>query len=188
VPRQATLLRAIVVGFAVALSACGFKLRGSRDLPFDTIFLAFPQNSPIGAELARNIRTGTNARVVTERAQAQSVLEMLTEHREREVLSVNAQGRAREYQLRYRVVFRVHDGKGRDFIGPSELVVQRDIAFNESQVLARESEEALLFRDMQSDVVQQMLRRIGAIKSAALAPAPAVASLRAAPVPDAAQA
>lgn len=159
-----TVFRLFVIAAAVLVAACGFRLRGHQDFAFDTIFLAFPVNSPVAAELARNIRTGSNAQVIQDRAQAQSVLELLGEAREREVLSVNAQGRAREYQLRYRLVFRVHDGKGRDFIAPTELVVQRDIAFNEAQVLAREAEETLLFRDMQTDVVQQLMRRLAAVK------------------------
>jgi LPS-assembly lipoprotein len=157
--------RDFLLGLTVLAAGCGFRLRGQQEFAFDTIHLAVPPNSPLGAELARNIRTGSNAQVVQERDKAQAILQIVGDVREREVLSVNAQGRAREYQLRYRVVFRVHDGKGRDFVGPTELIVTRDIAFNESQVLAREAEEALLFRDMQSDLVQQLMRRLAAIKA-----------------------
>ena len=77
---------------------------------------------------------------------------------------VDAQGRTREYRLRLRLTFRVHDGKGNEFVPPGEIVVSRDIAFNEAQVLAREAEEALLLREMQTDAVQQMLRRIAAAR------------------------
>jgi LPS-assembly lipoprotein len=100
----------------------------------------------------------------TDRAAAAAVLEIVEEVREREVLSVNAQGRAREFLLRLRVVFRVHDGKGRDFLGPTPLAATRDLAFNEAQLLARESEEAHLYLDMQADLVQQMLRRLSVLK------------------------
>lgn len=150
----------------LTLSACGFRLRGERTLPFDTIFLGFPPNSPLGAELARNIRAGTRTQVVDDRAKAQAILEVLGESREREVLAVNAQGKTREYQLRLRFGFRVHDGKGAEFVPPSTVAIQRDIAFNEAQVLAREAEEAVLFRDMQSDLVQQVLRRLAAAQVA----------------------
>jgi len=50
-------------------------------------------------------------------------------------------------------------------IAPTEIVQQRDISFNESAVLAKEAEEALLYRDMQTDIVQQLLRRLAAVKS-----------------------
>ncbi len=153
-----------MLSLALALAACGFKLRGAQQLPFETIYLGFGPNSALGAELARNIRAGTNTQVVDDRARAQAVLDVLGEAREREVLSVNAQGRAREFQLRLRLQFRLHDGKGRELIPPTQIAVQRDVSFNEAQVLAKESEEALLYRDMQTDVVQQVLRRLAAVR------------------------
>jgi LPS-assembly lipoprotein len=156
--------RWFILSLALVLASCGFKLRGAQQLPFETIYLGFGPNSSLGAELARNIRAGTSTKVVEDRAQAQAVLDVLGEARERDVLSVSAQGRAREFQLRLRLQFRLHDGKGREFIAPTQIAVQRDISFNEAQVLAKESEEALLYRDMQTDVVQQLLRRLAAVK------------------------
>ena len=147
---------------AAALAGCGFRLRGERTLPFESIYLGFPPNSPLGAELARSIRAGTPTRVVTDPARAQAILEVLGEAREREVLAINAQGRTREYQLRLRFAFRVHDGRGGEYVAPSTVAIQRDIAFNEAQVLAREAEEAVLFREMSADLVQQVLRRLAA--------------------------
>ena len=68
----------------------------------------------------------------------------------------------REFQLRYRVGFRVHDGKGADYVPQTVIALTRDITFNDSDVLAKEAEEQLLFRDMQSDMVQQIMRRLAA--------------------------
>jgi LPS-assembly lipoprotein len=103
-------------------------------------------------------------------AQAQAVLDLTTEERSKTILSLNAAGRVREFQLRYRLSFRVHDAKGRDYLPLSEIRLTRDISFNDAQVLSKEAEELLLFRDMQSDMVQQILRRLSA------APAEPVAS------------
>ncbi len=91
-------------------------------------------------------------------------MELLGEQREREVLSINAQGRAREYQLRLRTTFRVIDQEGVELIAPTSLLARRDIAFNESELLAKESEEVLLYRDMQSDLVRQIVNRLQGIK------------------------
>ena len=60
-----------------------------------------------------------------------------------------------------------------ELLAPTEITLRRNIAFDESQVLAKESEEALLYRDMQSDLVQQILRRLVAIKPLAPVTAPA---------------
>jgi LPS-assembly lipoprotein len=158
-------IRAAVAALAVAaLAACGFQLRGSQPLVFDSVFLNWANNSPLRAEVARNLRAGSSTTVVESADKAAAILDLIAEVRDREVLSLNAQGRAREYQLRYRIAFRLHDGKGHELIGPTELQAQRDILFNDSQVLAKESEEALLYKDMQSDIVQQLLRRLARAK------------------------
>lgn len=149
------------------LASCGFQLRGAQTLPIDRLYLALPVNSPIGAEITRVVRASTNATVVPDRKDAQAILELLGEQREREVLSINAQGRAREYQLRLRTTFRVIDSEGTELISPTTLTARRDIAFNEAEFLAKESEEALLYRDMQTDLVRQIVNRLQGIKRAA---------------------
>ncbi|HEY4038835.1 MAG TPA: LPS assembly lipoprotein LptE [Burkholderiaceae bacterium] len=152
------------LAFALLLAGCGFQLRGEQKLPFDTIFLNTPPNSPLGATLSRQIRSGTDTRTVPQASEASAVLEILGEARDKDILTLNAQGRAVEYKLIYRLRFRLHDGKGREYIGPTELRAQRDISINDSQVLSKESEETLLYRDMQTDLVQQLLRRIAAVR------------------------
>ncbi len=146
------------------LAACGFKLRGSQTLPIEKLYLALPVNSSIGAEMARLLRSSTNAQVVSDRKDAQAVFELLAESREREVVAINAQGRATEYQLRLRVRFRVTDKNAGELLGPTDLIARRDITFNESDLLAKESEESLLYRDMQSDLVRQMVSRLAAVR------------------------
>ena len=158
----ATLLG--VVFMCLCLAACGFKLRGTQQLPFATIALNFPPNSPLGTELARNIRAGTNTQIISDATKADAVFDLLGELRDRQVLTIDAQGRALEYTLRDRLRFRLRDSKGREVIEPTDVQVQRDISFNDSQRLSKESEETLLYRDMQTDLVQQLLRRIAAAK------------------------
>jgi LPS-assembly lipoprotein len=153
----------------LALAGCGFQLRGVQNLPFASISLNFPANSPLGTELARNIRTGTSTQIVADPSKAAAVFELMAETRDRQILTIDAQGRAIEYTLRDRLRFRLRDAQGRDMIEPMELRVQRDIAFNDSQRLSKESEEVLLYRDMQTDLVQQILRRIAAAKPYAAA-------------------
>lgn len=155
--------RALFVVFAcasLALAACGFKLRGQQTFPFDTI--SVPNNTPLGFELKRNIAAANEqTKLVENVADADAVLSIMGEAQEKVILSLNTQGRVREYQLRYRVVFRVASPKGVDFVAPTSLLLTRDITFND-QVLAKETEEAQLFREMRSDVVQQIIRRLAA--------------------------
>jgi LPS-assembly lipoprotein len=152
------ILAIVVLGLVTA--ACGFQLRGQATLPFETLYVAIPDISPMGTELKRNIIAGTHTKLVNDPALAQATLSVISEERAKTILSFDTAGRVRELQLRYRLNFRVHDAKGRDYLPPSEIRLARDISFNDAQVLAKEQEELLLFRDMQSDVVQQILRRL----------------------------
>jgi LPS-assembly lipoprotein len=159
----------VLVLLALTLSACGFQLRGSNGqyrMPFQSIYIAFPENSPMGVELRRNLRGADGVTVVTDPAKAEAKLDVLSETRGKSILSLSSQGRVREYLLTYTLVFRVRDAKDAEMLGATQISLKRSVIFNESQVLAQENEEAVLYRDMQSDLVQQILRRLAAIKRA----------------------
>jgi LPS-assembly lipoprotein len=153
----------LVVALLLALAACGFKLRGMAEVPFQTLYLPGATGG-IALDLKRNIQVGTNAKVVDDPAKAEAVLQFTEEARQKEVLSLTGTGKVREFQLRYRVGFRVHDGKGGDYVPQSTIQLTRDVTFNDTEILAKEQEEQLLFRDMQTDMVQQILRRLAAAK------------------------
>jgi len=141
------------------LAACGFQLRGTASLPFETIYIP-NATSGIALDLKRNIRSGTNAHVLEDAKGAEAQLQFTEESRRKEILSISAAGRVSEYRLVYRVAFRVSDGKGGDFLPLSTVMLTRDMTYDDAQVLAKETEEQLLFRDMQLDMVQQIMRRI----------------------------
>ncbi|MFZ6732846.1 LPS assembly lipoprotein LptE [Undibacterium sp. Ji42W] len=146
------------------LSACGFALRGPVALPFKSIYIGMPESSALGGELRRHIRANGQTQVMSEAKDAQVILEVLSETREKQILSLNSQGRVREYNLIYNFRFRVRNNVGKEYLEPVDLQLKRNITFNESQVLAKEAEEVLLYRDMQSDLVQQIMRRLAVVK------------------------
>ena len=153
--------RAFLLGALVLLAGCGFKLRGTAEVPFQTLYIPGATGG-IALDLKRNIQAGTDARVVDDAKQAEAILEFTEEAREKDILSLTGTGRVREFQLRYRVGFRVHDGRGGQYVPQSTIQLTRDVTFNDAEVLAKEAEEQLLFRDMQSDMVQQIMRRLAA--------------------------
>lgn len=155
----------LAVAASALLLGCGFKLRSSQNFAFQTVAVTPERGAGVAAELARYL--GDAIRPVAPRAGEQSpqvIVDILQELREKTVVGVNASGQVREFQLRIRVKFRMRTPQGNELIAPSEIVQQRDISFNESAVLAKEAEEALLYRDMQTDIVQQLLRRLAAVK------------------------
>ena len=138
-------------------------------MPFETIHVP-GATAGIALDLKRNIESGTRARVVDDPKAAQALLQVTEEARSREILSLTSAGRVREFQLRYRVGFRVHDGKGGEFVPVSVIQLTRDMTYSDAEILAKEQEEQLLFRDMRTDMVQQILRRLATAKP----PAPRV--------------
>lgn len=148
----------------LSLTACGFALRGPVNFPFGSIYVGFPDNSPLGGELKRNIRANGKTLISPDLSVAEVALEVLGESREKTILSLNSQGRVREYNLTYNLRFRVKDKTGKEVLEPTTISLKRNISFNETQVLAKEAEEALLYRDMQSDLVQQIMRRLAVLK------------------------
>jgi len=155
-------MRALIVLALLALAGCGFQLRGTASLPFDTLYMAPTTQPGVALDLKRNIQAGTRTAVVDDPKRADAQLEFMQEQREKIILSLTGAGRVREYRLVYRVGFRVHDGKGGEFVPASAVVLTREITFNDSEVLAKETEEALIYRDMQADMVQQLMRRLAA--------------------------
>lgn len=149
---------------ALLLSSCGFHLRGQATLPFDTLYVQAAATSPFATRLKRTLSAGSQTRIVDDPKEAQVTLQVVNELREKQILSLSGGGRVREYQLRYRVSFRLTDSKSKEYIPTSEIVLRRDISFNDDVVLSKESEEALLYRDMQDDAVRQLVRRLQAAK------------------------
>ena len=155
--------RAPTVLLALLLAGCGFHLRGSVAVPFDTLYIPNAK-SGIALELKRNIEAGTSVKVVDDPKTADAVLELAGENREKIILSLTGTGRVREFRLRYTVNYRVYDGKGVNYVPATLVQLTRDVTYNDSDILAKEIEEQLLFRDMQSDMVQQVMRRLAAIE------------------------
>lgn len=165
---QRRALLALIPPAGLAVAGCGFKLRGSQNYGFERIAVLPNPGGPLVTELRRSLANAvTVLPAEAPLSQAQVVLDLLQEQREKIVVGVNASGLVREFQLRLRVRFKLRTPQGQELIGPIEISQQRDISFNESAVLAKEAEEGLMYRDMQSDIVQQLLRRLAAWQAAA---------------------
>jgi LPS-assembly lipoprotein len=158
--RRLVLAAALVAG----LGGCGFRLRGSVDLPFDTLYTNFASTSALGAELRRMIVAISDTRIVERREDAEAALIVLAEEREKEAIGFSTTGRPVEYELRLRTIFRLDDAKGRHLMPQTSLAVRREISVGEIQLLSKQLEEEQIFREMQSDMVQQMVRRLSSVQ------------------------
>jgi len=160
----------LLLGLTLFLGACGFHLRNSQDLPFATIYINLPESSDLRAMLTRSIRASSKTEVVSEATEAEAVFTVMSDLQRKVVLSLNTSGRVREYQLIRTFTFRLHDNKGQDLMVPAKIEIRRDISYTDDQILSKEAEEALLWRDIQNDMAQQVLRRLAVAKNKPIDP------------------
>lgn len=157
--------RWLATAAAAALSGCGFELRGTPELPFSRIALVgFAARSPLAEELRRSL--AASAEVVGAADRAQVVLHAVTDAREKGVVASTAVGQVRELQLRVRLTFHLDTPGGAELIPRTELLLTRDMSYSENLALAKEYEEAQLYKAMQSDIVAQVMRRLSRVKLA----------------------
>lgn len=146
------------------VAGCGFQLRGSYSLPYESLYVSGADYSPVIAGLKRAIRASGSARLADTAADAQANFLPTIEAKDTVTLSYSSSGRAREKRLRYLYGYRVIDGKGRDLVLPGQVEIYRDLTYADSDVLAKTQEEDLLWHDMENDLVQQLMRRLAATK------------------------
>jgi LPS-assembly lipoprotein len=152
---------------AATLVGCGFELRKPPEFAFNSLYTNVAPTSVLGTELRRNLLAMGSIQLITDAAQAknaQVILDITQELREKTVVGVTASGQVRELQLRLRLRFRLRTPQGKDLISETELLQQRDQSYSEAFALSKQAEEELLYRTMQSDMVQQILRRLAAVK------------------------
>ncbi|QID18937.1 hypothetical protein G3580_15695 [Nitrogeniibacter mangrovi] len=148
---------------ALVLSACGFHLRGNIAMPFHTVYLAGDENNAVLVDLRRQLRLN-DVEVVDTAPQAEAVIRVIQLRKEKDILSLNAAGKAREYRLFYTLAYAVDTPTGKTLRAPDRIILRRDITFDDSQVLAKAQEETLLYNDMENDLIQQLMRRLATIK------------------------
>lgn len=176
--RRRALTRTLLTGLSVwAVAGCGFQLRQAPKFAFSTLAASLPDSS----SLRRELRSGLVSSGVTVvdpsplvsatpgvaliTPTPDAVLEILSEQRERAAVGITSAGQVSEFQLRVRFKFRLRTPKGKDLLPDSEILLQRDISYSETLALSKEEEIAEMYRDMQTDVVQQVLRRLASVRS-----------------------
>lgn len=147
----------------LALSACGFHLRGQYALPFASVYVSTPAASIVAGDIKREL-ANIPTKLMPSAKDADAELKIIEDKRDRQILSLSGAGRVREYELRLRVAYQLMDATGKVLIPTSEIKLSRILSYDDSRIIAKQQEEALLFQDMERDAVGQILRRMTAIK------------------------
>ncbi|TMI01862.1 MAG: hypothetical protein E6H46_11335 [Betaproteobacteria bacterium] len=157
-----------LIVFVALLASCGFHLlRGEAHYTFDTLFLNSPAAQPLTTDLKRSLEGIGTAQLVPSPETAQVILDITSVENNKQILSLSGGGKVREFLLTKRVLFRVRDSAGNDWLPTSEVLVRRSYTYNDTEALAREAQEQRLWREMQDDAVAQIVRRLQQAKKPA---------------------
>jgi len=162
-PKKRWMLFCLSLMSLMVVSACGFHLRGASEFPFKTIYVQGSELTPFGAALRRNLKEQANAKLVDNESDADVILQIMGERPEKVILSLTVQGLVREYTLNSYMTFQVRNSYGKVFLPPTTIVLHRVISYNENVILSKAAEETMLYKDMQGDMVQQVVRRLSVL-------------------------
>jgi len=149
---------------AAVLAGCGFKLRRLEGIPFARLRLDAPAGSAVAEVIRKSLVSGGFVRLVETNDQAEAVLSIGPEVNTKNILSLSGAGRVTEYRLLYRVNYSVFTPDGRPWVESELIELTRDYTYSEAAYLAKSAEESLLYRDMQYQAAQQILRRLRSLK------------------------
>lgn len=157
-------MRVFVLLMSLLLTACGFHLRGHAGMPFSSLYLntANP-NTPFINELRQNL-LANNITLLSSAEKADVILSIESEVLDKQILSLSGGGRVNEYQLYFRVAVHAYDNKAQDWIPAERMEIRRDYSYDDTKILAKEQEEAMLVQSMRTDMVQQIIRRLSRAK------------------------
>jgi LPS-assembly lipoprotein len=158
---------AVALALSSALVSCGFHLRGEAHYSFETLYLNSPSSQPLTTDLRRSIQAGGSAQLMPAADQAQVILDIASVENNKQILSLTSGGKVREFLLTKRVLFRVHDKEGNDWLPTAEVIVRRTYTYSDTEALAKAYEEQRLWNDMQDDAVQLIVRRLQSAKKPA---------------------
>ncbi len=156
-------MRILVLSMSLLLAACGFHLRGHAGMPFTTLYLSANFASPLVSDLRQSLESN-DVKLVNSAEEAEVILNIESEVLDKQILSLSGSGLVNEYQLFYRVSVRAHDNQQQDWLPSEVMEIRRDYSYDDTQILAKEQEEAMLVKSMRSDMVQQIIRRLSRSK------------------------
>ena len=147
----------------LALSACGFQLRGAGPMDLKSLLVSADVPSQVAVEGRRQL-SGTDTKVAANAREAEASLRIHAESTDKVIQSLTGAGRVFDYRLLLKVRYQVTDAAGKALVEPAEIELWRIISYSESAPLAKELEEQLLFAEMRSEAATRILRRIAVVR------------------------
>ena len=155
------LLFLIVV---MTLSSCGFKLKGSYEIPFPTVYVQAAGDSRVGRIIKKKIQRKPNIEIVQTLSAAEAIINILEEASTRTVAVLSNSGSVDEYELVYTVRYRIGLSKNSSSLVGRQIVLRRKITHSDLDIAAKSNEEDVLINDMASEAATGILVRLSRTK------------------------
>ncbi|MGQ0442248.1 MAG: LPS-assembly lipoprotein LptE [Methylophilaceae bacterium] len=154
--------RTLLLLLLSSLVACGFHLRGPSDIPFKSIHIQ-GNTLVISKNLNKSLATN-DIKILASAENAELLLEMVGEESEKRILSLSGRGTVNEFELYYRVHYRAKLLGTETWSQVQTVEARRDFTYSDADLLAKQTEEKRLNENMQSDVLNGLMRRLSALK------------------------
>jgi len=151
-----------MVTLVLSLISCGFHLRGAADISFSSIFIQ-GNTLVISKNLNKSLKSN-DIKVLPSAEGAELMIELIGEESEKRILSIGGQGTVNEFELYYRVHYRIKQAGATLWSQTQTVESRRDFTYSDANLLAKQREERRLNDDMQADVVRGIMRRLSALK------------------------
>jgi len=154
----------LLLCFALLLTACGFQPRGQAQLPASvkTIHVSTGDRySPFYRELITALR-GRGATLTKDADKADAVIHISRDDSGQRVLAVSTRNVPTEYDVYYTVRYDIAVN-GAVVFAPQTLTLNRDYAYDATEVLGKSREETVLREALAADLAGLVTRRLNAL-------------------------
>ncbi len=140
------------------ITSCGFHLRGMTEISFKTISLE-------GKELSftKNLKktlASNKVSIILPTENPELRIELLSEESEKRILSLSGQGLVREFEIFYRVRYRIKTIDSETWSQENIIETRRDFTFSDSNLIGKEEEERQLYESMRNEAITNLFNQI----------------------------
>ncbi len=140
------------------ITSCGFHLRGMTEISFKTISLE-------GKELSftKNLKktlASNKVSIILPTENPELRIELLSEESEKRILSLSGQGLVREFEIFYRVRYRIKTIDSETWSQENIIETRRDFTFSDSNLIGKEEEERQLNESMRNEAITNLFNQI----------------------------
>ena len=145
------------------ISSCGFHMRGMTEISFKTISLEGKELSFI--KNLKKVLNRNKVAIVSSTENPELRIELLSEESEKRILSLSGQGLVREFEIFYRVRYRVKTIDSEIWSQENIIEMRKDFTYSDSNLIGKEEEERQLNEVMRNEAITNLFNQIQLIKN-----------------------